>query len=61
VWAVEVIGEGEREKEEGGETVLTNNTRGERNYKAKYKGTGSPKPPQIRKNNTKSPRQSCRT
>jgi len=28
VWAVEVIGEGEREKEEGGETVLTNITRG---------------------------------
>jgi hypothetical protein len=30
-------------------------------YKAKIKGTGSHKPQQIRKNDTKSPEQSCRT
>jgi hypothetical protein len=47
VWAVEVIDEGEGKRKEG-ETALTNIKR-----LAKYKGTGSQKPQQWRKNDTK--------
>ena len=55
VWAVEVIAEGEGHGEGG-----RNGFDEHQDYKAKYKGTGSPKPQQIRKNDTKSPKQSCR-
>ena len=51
VWAVEVIGEGEGGQEEGGRNGFDEH----QDYKTKYKGTGSPKSQQIRKNDTKSP------
>jgi hypothetical protein len=50
-------GEGAKKEEEGGRNGFDEH----QDYKAKYKGTGSPKPQQIRKNDTKSPKQSCRT
>ena len=49
--------EREGKREEGGRNGFDETPR---DYKAKYKGTGSPKPQQIRKNDTKSPKQSCR-
>jgi hypothetical protein len=57
VWAVEVIDEGEGQ-EDGGRNGFDEH----QDYKARYnKVTGSPKSQQIRKNDTKSPEQSCNT
>jgi hypothetical protein len=57
VWAVEVIDEGEGKEEEGGRNGFDEH----QDYGAKYKGMGSPQPQQIRKNDTKSLKQSCKT
>jgi hypothetical protein len=56
VWAVEVIDEGEGQ-EDGGRNGFDEH----QDYKARYKVTGNPKSQQIRKDDTKSPEQSCKT
>jgi hypothetical protein len=51
-----VIDEGEGERKEEGRNGFD-----EHQDIKQYKGTESPKPQQLLKNNTKSPKQSCRT
>jgi hypothetical protein len=53
VWRVEGEEREREEQEEGGRNGFDEHH--QEIYKAKYKGTGSPKPQQIRKNDTKSP------